>query len=747
MSLEIDFRNTAALRNVTLTGPEQTQFAFGLEAPEGFFIQRATEHVRNISAPVGLRAAQPPDFAADHQFQQTTSGAVAVHLYQLYKNIPVFQGAQSVVFAPDGSLQQTSGNTVPIAGDLEVSPKLKPEEAALIAARFIATPAPGEDKHLDQFRQSFAPTPLDLKDFDPKPISSFPDVPERPTVLDRGPFGEFVKASLIWFPLATQLRLCWEVVITLARNEGQFRVMVSSDTGEILYATQLMQFIAAQGNVFRANGGEARKMTTFPLPLAEYGLPIPPDLPPGFPDDWAIGPDTSGNSVRALLDPAGTTFSGSLQDSSVVFDPANPDGDDQKTLNLFFYTCYMHDFFYLLGFREQDGNFQVDDLDRGGIPLDRVDAHASPGVVFATANMTTPPDGHTPTMNMGLVSDTGRHTAFDATVVFHEFMHGVTNRLVGGPQNNHALEAPQSKAMGEGWGDFIACTLNDTIVVAAWVVNDPAGIRAFRYDSNFPDHFGKLGKGRYSEPHNVGEIWCAVLMEMTRGIGKALALQIVVDALKLSPATPSFLDMRDSILLALDHRLATNQLTSSDHDSAMAGIWTAFAKFGMGVNAKSNGASYSGNLADFTAPASSLGPGTGASAAIHLQAAPSRTIPDKDPVGVSSSLTVGGAPVTVASIKLSISVTHPFVGDLQVTLIAPDGAKFLLESPSSDSSQNLIKTYTEALPALAGVVGKQANGDWTLNVADLVRLGVGVFQQWSLDLSTDAQAIEASANV
>ena len=40
-----------------------------------------------------------------------------------------------------------------------------------------------------------------------------------------------------------------------------------------------------------------------------------------------------------------------------------------------------------------------------------------------------------PIMNMGLVTSTNRHTAFDSDVVFHEFMHGVTNRLVGGPLN------------------------------------------------------------------------------------------------------------------------------------------------------------------------------------------------------------------------------------------------------------------------------------------------------------------------
>jgi hypothetical protein len=52
-------------------------------------------------------------------------------------------------------------------------------------------------------------------------------------------------------------------------------------------------------------------------------------------------------------------------------------------------------------------------------------------------------------------------------------------------------------------------------------------------------------------PYNIGEIWCATLMEMNRNIGTTLAVQLAVDALKLSPANPSFLDIRDSILAAI----------------------------------------------------------------------------------------------------------------------------------------------------------------------------------------------------
>ena len=203
-------------------------------------------------------------------------------------------------------------------------------------------------------------------------------------------------------------------------------------------------------------------------------------------------------------------------------------------------------------------------------------------------------------MKMGLVTSTNRHTAFDSTVVFHEFTHGISNRLVGGPMNAHALDALQSNGMGEGWSDYMACTINNVVILGNWVLNNSTGIRGFPYDANFPDGFGKLGTGRYdgSDPHNIGEIWCATLMEMNRRTSRHLALQLVVDALKLTPANPSMLDARNAIFLALDGLKTAGSINENQRAGAWQGIWSAFLKFGMGPQAASNGALLTGIVAD-----------------------------------------------------------------------------------------------------------------------------------------------------
>jgi extracellular elastinolytic metalloproteinase len=126
-------------------------------------------------------------------------------------------------------------------------------------------------------------------------------------------------------------------------------------------------------------------------------------------------------------------------------------------------------------------------------------------------------------------------------------MHGVTNRLVVGPQDTTALENPQSGGMGEGWGDYVDCTINNKEIVGDWVVNNSEGIINNRYNSSFPHNFGHLGQFvggvDYTEVHNIGEIWCATLLEMNRNLNApALSMQLVVDALKLSPTQPSFFE-------------------------------------------------------------------------------------------------------------------------------------------------------------------------------------------------------------
>ena len=699
-------------------------------AEKGNYVQRALDHIQQINPALGLTTTQPAEFVADPNPQKASSGAVTVHLQQQYKGIPIFQAAEAVRFTPDGSLKETLGTSFTLSREIDVSPALTVEEATVAAAQHVAVPDEEEQGHTDPFGQPLEVKRVDLGGFEPKVVTAFPDKADHPSILEPGPFGQEIKAGLIWFPMDRDLRLSWEILLTMPNFEGQFRILVNAENRDILYCRQLMQTVLGRGNVYRVDGGNPREVTDFPRNLMDYGLPTT-NLPPAFPDHWVDSNRTVGNNVEAHLGNTGRSFHGSRQNGVLTFDPTDAVGDEQKVLNIFYYNCYMHDFFYLLGFTEASGNFQRNNLGRGGVARDRVDARSHPGTVFGTANMLTKPDGMNPIMNMGLVASTNRHTAFDSTVVFHEFMHGVTNRLVGGPMNTRALEDLQCRGMGEGWGDYIACTINNTNVVGAWVVDRAKGIRGFPYDSNFPDGFGDLGTGRYVEVHNIGEIWCASLLEMNRVIGKVLGGQLVVDALMLSRANPSFLDMRDSILSALDNKLAGGQLSTDEHTTARRQIWEVFARFGMGINAKSDGAGLTGIVADTSVPQEVTGP------QVSMESTPSLEIPDRDPSGISDSLNVSQTG-TVRRLSVFVDIRHTFIGDLRVNLVSPERTSVFLHRGAGGAADNLVRSYsTENTAALANLKGKEVAGDWQLHVADVFSRDIGTLRRWSLEIELE----------
>src|SRR6185295_2584800 len=166
---------------------------------QGNYVQRSLDHLHAIGSTLGLAPTQPVEFVPDHHVQRTSSGAVAVHLRQHYKGIPIFQAAQTVRFAPNGALQETAGTAITIDTEEGVAPKLSVTDATLRAAQQVATPHNDELKSKDQFGEPQEPKTVDLKGFVPKLVMMFKNQPEQSAVLEAGPFGDKFSASLIWF--------------------------------------------------------------------------------------------------------------------------------------------------------------------------------------------------------------------------------------------------------------------------------------------------------------------------------------------------------------------------------------------------------------------------------------------------------------------------------------------------------------------------------------------------------------------
>lgn len=587
-----------------------------LDGSSQSLVDKAMSFVRNQG--FAGAAGGSVDYVPDSVVQRTSTGAAAVNLHQFYRGIPVFQMTRTVRFDPQGRPTEALGDNAVLPQNINTEPRFGATDAVMAAAKFLAKTGAGETVR-SQFGEEFPTPTVDVSNYRPETLFRFPLLPTAPTIVSKGPFENDVPAFLVVFVHPDTPRLAWYLTLTLSDYTDQFVVIVAADgpSGEILYSHSTMHRAKGRGYVYQFSPGiEPRREVQFPRPLSDY--PLMPSFPIAmFPPDW-LGDDgrAVGNSTIATLGASTTTLAGTPQgDGSFLFEPADENGDEQKMLNIFYFCNYMHDFLYILGFGEVSGNFQTVNLTNEGLGNDPVRARAHSGAVFGTANMSTGPDGVPPVMNMGLVVGSGRHTAFDFDVVAHEYVHGLTNRLVGGRLNANALDALQSGGMGEGWSDYYALTVQsffqgqEKVVTGDWVVNGPMGIRRAPYDDDFPFSFGQLAD--FPEVHDIGEVWCAALMKMTRLIrisleddssGYRLAWQLVTDALKLTPPNPTFLDARDAIFRTLDDMLSVDRLSANIHARVQAAIWQAFAAFGMGAAASCPDAGVDGIIADDSVP-------------------------------------------------------------------------------------------------------------------------------------------------
>jgi Fungalysin metallopeptidase (M36)/Fungalysin/Thermolysin Propeptide Motif len=300
---------------------------------------------------------------------------------------------------------------------------------------------------------------------------------------------------------------------------------------------------------------------------------------------------------------------------------------DAAITNLFYWNNVMHDILWRYGFDEPSGNFQKDNLGKGGAGNDFVFADAQDGSGTNNANFSTPPDGTNGRMQMFIWSNGGSpiyqpDSDFDNGIIAHEYGHGWSTRLTGGPANSSCLQ--NAEQGGEGWSDYAALmtatdwsTLSPNLAsaniprgigtYAIGQVTTGAGIRPFRYSydktnvNNAVTYGGVQNSITFSQPHGIGSIWATMLWDMTWEIilqdgliganniydvpaaianyrGNVAAMKLVNEGLRLQPCSPSFVQARDAIFQA-DQLLFNGRYRCA--------IGKAFARRGLGYFASS----------------------------------------------------------------------------------------------------------------------------------------------------------------
>ena len=198
-----------------------------------------------------------------------------------------------------------------------------------------------------------------------------------------------------------------------------------------------------------------------------------------------------------------------------------------------------------------------------------------------------------------------RDSSFDNGIIAHEYGHGLSNRLTGGPSDVGCLSNTQSAGMGEGWSDWLYLmvtaksteTAIDPVPIGTYLTGEPAtgaGIRNHPYSRDLGVSPLTLSDiATLNQPHGIGEVWASALWDLYWNLvghygfdadfyagtgGNNLLMQLVLDAMKLQACDPTFLEARDALLMAdANANAGENQCL----------IWEAFARRGVGFSATS----------------------------------------------------------------------------------------------------------------------------------------------------------------
>jgi extracellular elastinolytic metalloproteinase len=484
-------------------------------------------------------------------------------------------------------------------------------------------------------------------------------------------------ARRVVFATGGGLRPAWETVVTSSQTPAT--TVIDAVTGQVLLRTPLTQYEHSTGRVYKFFPGSRRggRQVTVDFTRRHWLGPHAHRLSGNNSHAYSdVNDDNRAGRSEEVHPLRGHSWGYRLQPFHLRFARSfcsnpwpcswNPDSAyswrvnrAQNATQVFFFVNNWHDHLQRapIGFTEAAGNFQVSNHGRGGKGGDPVTTQTDDGAATGTraeglrglpdadhidnANMTTPPDGHRPTMQMYLqhqpfqsypVGDpfSPTNVGDEADTVYHEYTHGLSNRLVVDVHGRSTLGGGQAGAMGEAWSDWYAMDY----LVKQHLQRDrrsKADVRLFAYDGqgvNFDRtepidckvgqrvricNGGATGhRGGYTyadygevvggpEVHGDGEIWSQTLWDLRDRLGSRKSESLVTRAMELAPYDPSFLDMRNAILVA-----DTAVFRGADRTA----IWRVFAHRGMGFYAGSFGAEDTRPAPSLAVPPATITTGT-----------------------------------------------------------------------------------------------------------------------------------------
>jgi len=573
----------------------------------------AARRLRELSGALTSEPEFRPQFITDCRVERTHGGMSVVHFRQVHMGVPIVGMTRAVRIAPNGTVHSIIGDSIAWRSEPAMTPAIEAREAVRRAARALLDHECGRALEPDArkaFEALAAGAALDVERNAPAAGRSF-------TLRDpRG--GATASVSLVLVPQRRRLAIAWEVRLQDRCGENHFALWIAAGAREKTLGVHDHSLgFAARAWVHRLRP-QAGSPELVDLPDVQLGLPF--TLRAGnapVTGTWLVGNDTNGRCVEAVVyevaNDHSTLVAAVANGADLLFDER---ADERRlaAVQLLYFCSWLHDFFERLGFGPLAGN-----LERDGTGGDPLLARVRDVPNLRHAWLVPAPDGNQCVLFTGPDPDTGRLNALDADTVFHEYTHAVTQRLVGGPGNVDVLREPQSSGLAEGWSDYFALSIQsaragtDKTTIGEWTSRKSGGERSRPYDADFSNHvrFASLGAADRRTPHEVGEVWAALLLQTQRELAAvfpastawayALLWQVVFDSLPSLPPNPTFLHARDAMLTALG-AMNGKDLTQVQFDQARGAMWRAFATFGLGTDARCKDTGFKGIVESTVTP-------------------------------------------------------------------------------------------------------------------------------------------------
>lgn len=117
----------------------------------------------------------------------------------------------------------------------------------------------------------------------------------------------------------------------------------------------------------------------------------------------------------------------------------------------------------------------------------------------------------------------------------------------------------------------------------------------------------------------------------------------------------------------------------------------------------------------------------------------------------TDTMNIAGAPSAIGRLKLTVELTHTFLGDLTIDLAnANTGTSVRVFNRLCGTNENMNVTFSDGAAAvtcatptvgtyapanpLSGFVEQDPNGDWTLTITDNANVDAGILVSWSIEI-------------